>query len=53
MAGPNIRDKERLIPLLTSFPSEDMELYEVSSLVNKPGYDSPEVIVWGGAGAKC
>ena len=44
----HITDKERLIPLLTSFPSEDMELYEVSSLVNKPDYDSAEVIVRGG-----
>ncbi|MBF0506469.1 MAG: SOS response-associated peptidase [Nitrospirae bacterium] len=42
---PHITEKERLMPLLRPYASEDMEMYDVSPLVNKPGYDSPEIII--------
>lgn len=41
---PNVRDKEKLIPLLTPFPSEELEIHDVSPLINNPEYDSPEGI---------
>jgi len=42
---PNEKDPERLFPLLSSFPSENMEAYEVSSVVNSAKNDLPECVV--------
>jgi putative SOS response-associated peptidase YedK len=42
--NPKIKEKEVLMPLLTPYLSEKMEFYEVSSIVNKPENDSPEII---------
>lgn len=36
---------ERLFPLIKPFPAEAMSAYPVSTLVNKPDYDSPELVV--------
>ncbi len=36
---------DRLIPLIKPFPAEAMDAYPVSSLVNKPVNDSPELVV--------
>jgi len=41
---PNISDPVRLLPLLASYPSELMEAYDVSTLVNSPMNDLPECI---------
>lgn len=43
--NPKIKDTDKLMPLITPYPSEEMECYEVSSLINKPGYDLPEAII--------
>ena len=40
----SIQDKEVLFPLIHPYPSEDMELIEVSTIVNSPSNDSPECI---------
>ena len=40
-----IPEKEKLLPLLAPYPSDEMEFYRVSPLMNKPEFDSPEVIV--------
>jgi len=37
-------DPARLLPLLAPLPAEDMDAYRVSTLVNSPAHDSPEVI---------
>jgi putative SOS response-associated peptidase YedK len=39
-----LHDPERLLPLLKPYPAELMDAYPVSSLVNKPQNDSPELI---------
>jgi putative SOS response-associated peptidase YedK len=36
---------EKLIPLIKPFPPDTMSAYPVSTLVNKPGNDSPELVV--------
>jgi putative SOS response-associated peptidase YedK len=36
---------ERLLPLIKPFPADNMSAYPVSTLVNKPGNDSPELVV--------
>ena len=41
----DVEDTEALAQALVPYPSELMEAYEVSSLVNRPGNDGPEVIV--------
>jgi putative SOS response-associated peptidase YedK len=41
---PDISDKERLMQLLRPYPAGEMEFYEVSPMVNKPEYDSPDLI---------
>jgi putative SOS response-associated peptidase YedK len=41
---PKMKDKDKLLPLLKPYPSEEIEFYEVSLYVNKPGNDSPELI---------
>lgn len=42
--APDEQSSETLQPLLTSYPSEEMEAYPVSRLVNRPTNDSPECI---------
>ncbi len=41
---PEIKDPVKLLPLLKPYPSEEMELYEVSTVVNSPKNDVPECI---------
>ena len=41
---PTIQDPARLLPLLTSYPAEEMEVYPVNLRVNNPGNDGPECI---------
>ncbi len=41
---PDNRDIQILMSLLVPYPSEEMEYYEVSQLVNKPDNDSIEII---------
>jgi putative SOS response-associated peptidase YedK len=41
---PTIQDPERLLPLLKPYPSEEMEIYQVSTRVNNPDRDGPECI---------
>ena len=42
---PTIQDPERLLPLLTPYPSEEMEAYPVSTKVNNPVHDTPECVL--------
>ncbi len=42
---PSIQDPLKLIPLLKPYPSEQMEYYEVSRIVNSPGNESRECVV--------
>jgi len=46
---PDLKDVEQLIPLLKPYPSDQMEGYEVSTLVNSPKNDTPECILSRGA----
>ncbi|HWR84187.1 MAG TPA: SOS response-associated peptidase [Candidatus Deferrimicrobium sp.] len=39
-----ISDPEQLTPLLRPFPSEEMEAYEVDTIVNSPKNDRPECV---------
>ncbi len=41
---PTIQDSARLLPLLKPYPSEEMEIYQVSTRVNNPDRDGPECI---------
>jgi putative SOS response-associated peptidase YedK len=41
---PLTTEKEKLLPLLTPYPSYEMEFYRVSPVMNKPEYDLPEVL---------
>lgn len=41
---PKTIEKGKLLPFLTPYPSDEMEFYRVSPIMNKPEYDSPEVI---------
>ncbi len=41
---PKINEKDVLMSLLKPYPSDQMEYYEVSPIINKPGHDAPEVI---------
>ena len=41
---PELKDPEKLLPLLKPYPSEEMVLYEVSTVVNSPKNDVPECI---------
>ena len=41
---PTIQDPARLLPLLTSYPAEEMEVYPVNLRVNNPGNDGPDCI---------
>lgn len=42
--SPEVNDKEVLIPLLKAYPSEEMEYYDVSSMVNSARNNSSECI---------
>ncbi|MGO9379791.1 MAG: SOS response-associated peptidase [Dissulfurispiraceae bacterium] len=42
--NPANSDKGGLMSLLVLYPSEEMEIYDVSLIVNKPENDSPEII---------
>jgi putative SOS response-associated peptidase YedK len=42
--SPDITDKKRLMPLLTPYQSEEMEMFKVSSSMNSPEKDNPEII---------
>lgn len=41
---PKVSDQGTLLELLKPCPSEDLEMHEISSKVNSPGYDEPDVI---------
>jgi putative SOS response-associated peptidase YedK len=41
---PELTDFDKLLPLLRPYPSDQMEAYEVSSIVNSPKNDIPECI---------
>lgn len=41
---PEIRSPAKLLPLLKPYPSGEMEMYEVSSVVNSPKNDEPDCI---------
>jgi putative SOS response-associated peptidase YedK len=36
---------ENLLPLIRPYPADNMSAYPISTLVNKPGNDSPELVV--------
>ena len=42
--APEPRTYEELAPLLVPFAARDLEAYEVSTLVNKPGVEGPELV---------
>ena len=44
---PTIQDPAKILPLLRPYPSEDMEVYPVSRLVNSPQNDTPDCVVPG------
>jgi len=41
---PTIQEPAKLLPLLTPYPAEEMEVYPVSTWVNNPAHDSQECI---------
>lgn len=41
---PAIQEPARLLPLLTSYPSDEMDCYAVNSWVNNPAHETPECI---------
>ncbi len=41
---PELKDPVKIIPLLKPYPSEEMELYAVSTVVNSPKNDVPDCI---------
>ncbi|MFZ5832657.1 MAG: SOS response-associated peptidase [Planctomycetota bacterium] len=41
---PAQHDTKRLLPLLKPYPSDDLEVYPVSTKVNRPGYDKPDCV---------
>ena len=44
----DVRDTGALCSILAPYPAGAMEMYEVSSLVNRPSNDDPEVVFrWG------
>ena len=42
--NPQMKDKDYLQQLVKPFPSEEMTAYEVSTAVNKPVYNGPELV---------
>lgn len=41
---PGLSDEMLLLDMLRPYPSEEMELYEVSAKINSPRYDSPDAV---------
>ena len=41
---PRVQSPDTLVSLLNPFPSDSMTAYQVSSMVNKAGVESPEII---------
>lgn len=41
---PDIHESKELLPLLKPYPSKELEFRQVSSLVNSPAHNSPELI---------
>jgi len=41
---PAIQDPARLLPLLTPYPSDEMECYAVDTWVNSPAHDTPACV---------
>jgi len=41
---PLVVDSTKLLPLLKPYPTEQMEFYQVSRIVNSPGNDSPDCL---------
>jgi putative SOS response-associated peptidase YedK len=41
---PELRDPGKLLPLLKPYPSDEMDMYEVSTIVNSPKNDVPDCI---------
>jgi putative SOS response-associated peptidase YedK len=41
---PSFRDMEAILPLLTAFDADSMEVWEVTAKMNRPDYDDPENI---------
>ncbi len=41
---PELHDPAKLKPLLVPYPAEEMEMYEVSTIVNSPKNESPDCI---------
>ncbi len=41
---PSEQDAEKLLPVLKAFPSDKMDLYQVSPMVNSPAHNTPECI---------
>lgn len=42
---PSPQTPDNLLPLIKPFPADDMSAYPVSTLVNKPDNDTPELVV--------
>ncbi|MBI3972324.1 MAG: SOS response-associated peptidase [Chloroflexi bacterium] len=42
---PSIADPAKLLPLLVPYPADEMVAYPVSSLVNSPANDSPQLVL--------
>jgi putative SOS response-associated peptidase YedK len=42
---PAPRTPDQLLPLIKPFPAETMDAYIVSTMVNKPANDMPELVV--------
>lgn len=42
---PSPQSPENLLPLIESYPAEAMDAYPVSTMVNKPSNDKPELVV--------
>ena len=42
---PTIHEPARLLPLLTPYPTHEMEAYPVSRLINSPRHDTPDCIL--------
>ena len=41
---PAVRDVDRIQALLTPYPAEEMVSYPVSTRVNNPAYDAPDLL---------
>lgn len=42
---PTLQDPAKLLPLLKSYPAQEMEAYAVSLRVNSPSHDTPECLL--------